>query len=102
MPSRDGSVHHLRVFPLATRPQEEAELRSNENYDKVMKLKNPTEDQRKGYLGECALRLLKYFDVGRSFLTDSLHNLYGGAMVSDSNHIWTRYIEPRITIETLH
>lgn len=47
-----------------------------------MKMKNPTEDQRKGYLGPCALRPLKYFDVGKSFLTDSLHNLYGGAMVS--------------------
>ncbi|CAF5081099.1 unnamed protein product [Rotaria magnacalcarata] len=41
---------------------------------------SPTEDQRKGYLGKCALRSVKYFDVGESFLTDSLHNLYGGAM----------------------
>ena len=47
-----------------------------------MTMKNPTEDQRKGYMGPCALRPLKYFDVGKSFLTDSLHNLYGGAMVS--------------------
>ena len=46
-----------------------------------MQLKNPTEDQRRGYLGKCALRSLKYFDVGPSFISDSLHNLYGGIMV---------------------
>lgn len=82
MPIHDGSYHCIRVFPLSTASISKVVHRSNENYDKVMKLRNPTVDQRKGYLGECALRSLTYFDVGRSFLTDSLHNLHGGTMVS--------------------
>lgn len=35
-----------------------------------------------GFLGECSLRELRYFDVGRSFAFDTLHNLYRGTFVS--------------------
>lgn len=36
----------------------------------------------KGIRGPCVLRPLTYFDVGKSFLIDSLHNVYLGAFVS--------------------
>lgn len=36
----------------------------------------------KGIRGPCVLRPLTYFDVGKSFLSDSLHNVYLGAFVS--------------------
>ncbi len=36
----------------------------------------------KGIEGPCVLRSLAYFDVGSSFLVDSLHNVYLGAFVS--------------------
>lgn len=39
-------------------------------------------DNLKGHRGRCALRELTYFDVGISFLSDSLHNCYHGAAVS--------------------
>ncbi|CAF4743652.1 unnamed protein product, partial [Rotaria sp. Silwood2] len=35
-------------------------------------------DEAKGHVGPCALRRLRFFDMGQSFLTDSLHNLYSG------------------------
>jgi hypothetical protein len=36
----------------------------------------------KGIKGSCVLRPLAYFDVGSSFVTDSLHNIYLGLFVS--------------------
>ena len=36
----------------------------------------------KGIIGECLFRQPAYFDVGRSFMADSLHNIYIGAFVS--------------------
>lgn len=39
----------------------------------------------KGVRGPCVLRSLAYFDVGSSFLTDSLHNIYLGLFVSTTN-----------------
>ena len=39
----------------------------------------------KGISGHCILRELSHFDVGFSFMADSLHNIYIGAFVSDSN-----------------
>jgi hypothetical protein len=38
----------------------------------------------KGVKGSCILRTLSKFDVGRSFLVDSLHNIYLGLFVSVS------------------
>jgi hypothetical protein len=35
-----------------------------------------------GILGPCILRQLKYFDVGFSFVSDNLHNVYHGVVVS--------------------
>jgi hypothetical protein len=35
----------------------------------------------KGTLGPCILKALSYFDVGRSFIADTLHNTYIGAFV---------------------
>jgi hypothetical protein len=35
----------------------------------------------KGTLGPCILKALSYFDVGRSFIADTLHNAYIGAFV---------------------
>lgn len=41
-------------------------------------------DQQKcfGILGPCVLRRCSMFDVGHSFMADSLHNVYIGAFVS--------------------
>lgn len=36
----------------------------------------------KGVKSPCVLRTLSKFDVGRSFLVDSLHNIYLGLFVS--------------------
>jgi hypothetical protein len=38
--------------------------------------------EERGILGPCILRELSYFDVGTSFMADSLHNVYIGAFVS--------------------
>jgi hypothetical protein len=35
-----------------------------------------------GILGPCILRQLKHFDVGSSFASDNLHNVYRGVFVS--------------------
>ena len=35
-----------------------------------------------GHVNVCVLRSLTYFDVGKSFLADSLHNIYHGVVVS--------------------
>ena len=99
VPSREGTNHHIRVFPLSSESDNKAECRSNQNYDQIMAMDSPTEDQRKGYLGKCALRSVQYFDVGESFLTDSLHNLYGGAMVSI---LWFKLDEIEIIMFIMH
>lgn len=44
--------------------------------------KNDYRDFMNGYLGECYLRDLRHFDVGRCFVFDTLHNLYRGTFVS--------------------
>lgn len=84
--------HYIRVFPTSFKVPP-ARLRSSENYTKVLnelqrqQLKNPNlsnEQQyalKKGYLGPCSLTRLCYFDHGQSFLSDTLHTVYGGAMV---------------------
>lgn len=38
-----------------------------------------------GLREECELRMLRYFDVYQSFLSDTLHTLYEGAMVEKTN-----------------
>jgi hypothetical protein len=43
-------------------------------------------DNLRGYRGKCVLRELSYFDVGISFLSDSLHNCYHGVTVSKKHY----------------
>jgi hypothetical protein len=39
------------------------------------------QDMQRGYLGPCLLTDLTFFDHGHGFMSDSLHTIYGGAMV---------------------
>ncbi|CAF4643372.1 unnamed protein product, partial [Didymodactylos carnosus] len=80
VPIREGSKK-IRVFPLTTSKKKPL-LRTNQTYDTIMKIYDnlPVEDQLKGHAGHCVLRPLKYFDVGTSFLSDSLHNVCHGLM----------------------
>jgi len=39
-------------------------------------------DRLRGHISPCVFRDLTYFDVGSSFLSDSLHNIYHGTVVS--------------------
>ncbi|CAF4953779.1 unnamed protein product, partial [Rotaria sp. Silwood1] len=81
---------HIRCFPLdQINPPH---LRSNHTYDAAMKvleknkkqrarrnsLTGANNDEANGHFGPCALRRLRLFNMGQSFLTDSLHNLYSG------------------------
>ncbi|CAF1462164.1 unnamed protein product [Rotaria sordida] len=82
---------HIRCFPLDT--TNPPDLRSNKTYDQAMKILTKNKQQRarrnsltgadndaaKGHVGPCALRRLRFFEMGQSFLIDSLHNLYSGA-----------------------
>ncbi|CAF3279430.1 unnamed protein product [Rotaria sp. Silwood2] len=84
---------HIRCFPLD--PINPPDLRSNHTYDAAMKvleknkkqrtrrnsLTGANNDEAKGHVGPCALRRLRFFDMGQSFLTDSLHNLYSGTFL---------------------
>lgn len=63
------------------------------HYDKIRAELPRTEQKRQvvldqqksvGILGPCVLRRCSMFDVGHSFMADSLHNVYIGAFVSDS------------------
>ena len=65
------------------------QLRRNE--DQLSKLSNRRgrrafkethKNEVKGVKGPCILRKLRKFDVGQSFLVDSLHNIYLGLFVS--------------------
>lgn len=83
---------YIRVFPTSFKTSL-APLRCSDNYTKVLselqrqRLRNPKisiqqeNELRKGYLGPCNLTRLRYFDRGQSFLSDTLHTVYGGAMV---------------------
>ena len=76
---------------MTEKDQLKAELRSTERCQTIMRLirsQNPPpetdekQDMQRGYLGPCLLVDLEFFDQGQSFMSDSLHTLYGGAMVS--------------------
>jgi hypothetical protein len=79
---------------------DQIELRSNMRYDVLLDLKLLHEQiqqsfpaqkkkqlmkqhkiEEKGILGPCILRELSYFDVGRGFMADTLHNVYIGSFV---------------------
>ncbi|CAF0787647.1 unnamed protein product [Didymodactylos carnosus] len=87
--------HTIRVFPLPSEDEVPPRLRSNETYDEAMiilefqrnKIVKKTIEmrkkeflERKGHLGPCSLRNLKYIDIGKLFLFDSLHTLYHGVL----------------------
>ncbi|CAF1264971.1 unnamed protein product [Adineta ricciae] len=67
--------------------KEKVQIRDNNLYDKCIhiftrrktKLKSGDLDVTCGTRGHCALRALTYFNIGPSFVTDSLHNIYSGA-----------------------
>ena len=51
------------------------------NPDKRAKTRTELRDHMRGNVNVCVFRGLTYFDVGSSFLSDSLHNIYHGVMV---------------------
>jgi hypothetical protein len=65
-------------------------LRTNETYDAFVAInlnkratsKAELRDQIRGHIGIYCLRDLAYFNVGASFVSDSLHNIYHGVMLS--------------------
>lgn len=92
---------HVRSFSIDDHELDDLVTRSNERYDILIDIihlqkdlrdlwprqrqsKEPPVDKRneKGLMGICLLRELTYFDVGRSFMADSLHNIYIGAFVN--------------------
>ena len=104
-----GPDHRINCFPIDNSPSQPS-LRSNDRYDYLLmiKQKNDAEIAKRishqlghiakrdlrqkitknkqsecGILGPCILRQLEYFDVGFSFLSDNLHNVYHGVFVSN-------------------
>ncbi len=90
VPIKPNSTKKIRVFPLLPEHQQQPRLRTNKTYDEYMNIYkkkhfiNDTElrDRLRGHISPCVLRDLTYFDVGSSFLSDSLHNIYHGVVVS--------------------
>lgn len=91
------SKSKIRVFPIR-KNDHQPKLRTNFTYDVKMAIpekfrpkgKNEYRDFMNGYLGECSLRELRYFDVGRCFVFDTLHNLYRGTFVSTSGNVYSQ------------
>ena len=89
VPTKSGSKSKIRFFPMQ-RNDEKPKSRNNFTYDLKMAIperfrqtaKEALRDFIHGYLGECHLRNLHYFDIGVSFAFDTLHNLYRGTFVS--------------------
>ena len=89
VPIDEGFKNKIRVFPLLPKTQTQSRLRSNLTYDEIININENEKpydqyelrDLMRGHIGPCALRPLKYFDVGTIFLSDTLHNLYHGVMV---------------------
>jgi len=97
---------HVRSFALSHQEIDAIHLRSNERYDALFDLCQlqkhlrsflPRKKQKKsakvdkltekGIVGECIFRQLAHFDVGRSFMVDSIHNIYIGAFVSKKKQL---------------
>ncbi|CAF1609086.1 unnamed protein product, partial [Didymodactylos carnosus] len=87
---RTGQQNTIRVFPSG---DDQEVLRTNETYDssildltmkkrkkKIKKNKKVLKEGVNGHYGICALRALKYFEMGASFAVDSLHTICRGAM----------------------
>ena len=107
----DDSHQRIHCFPIEITTSQSHE-RSNERYDHLPSLKQRNDDEldgirsspldrtsrrtlkekclenketEHGIAGACVLRQLKYFDVGFSFASDSLHDIYHGAFVSNQS-----------------
>ncbi|CAF4318352.1 unnamed protein product, partial [Rotaria magnacalcarata] len=95
---RTDKEGNVRSFAMTLDAVEETYLRSSMRLDVLLDLKLLHEQiqqsfsmrkrkslmeelrlKEKGALGPCILRELSYFDVGRSFMADTLHNVYIGA-----------------------
>jgi hypothetical protein len=95
---------HVRSFAMNKLDFDQLTLRTNQRHDDLLVLKQHHQQQiltfrnqpkqnkkimeehfktaEKGILVRCILRSLFVFDVGMSFMADSLHNVYRGAFVS--------------------
>jgi hypothetical protein len=96
----DGSVVSFAIYEN----DQPTRIRTNERHDLLLQQLRQAEIQlaafkghrgrgaltqaykniEKRFKGPCILRTLSAFDVGRSFLVDSLHNIYLGVFVSRS------------------
>ncbi|CAF2786794.1 unnamed protein product [Rotaria sp. Silwood2] len=102
VPTRNGTV---RTF--IRQKSEIIHLRDNDLYD--IHIKNlsdrhyskavPREnDLSCGQMGSCSLRQLKYFQIGKSFCSDSLHNIYSGVF----RRLLTCWFKSRGKIYSIH
>ena len=92
---------YVRTFAAGLDVLKQAKLRCNARYDVLLSAKYVLDAQRaqlpireqnkqqkldqnksRGILGLCEFRACSMFDVGYSFMSDSLHNVYIGAFVS--------------------
>ncbi|CAF1682345.1 unnamed protein product, partial [Rotaria sp. Silwood1] len=94
MRGKSIEVRNTIIRSFVYDPNEKVILRSNKTYDDAIefinndyKLTNSTKISKaaakeylQGVKGPCLLRQLKYFNIYTSFLCDTLHNLYLGAM----------------------
>ena len=85
---RTNERHDFLLQQLRTNEIELARLPSNRGRNALLKKQRKTE---KGVKGSCILRSLSKFDVGRSFLVDSLQNMYLGLFVSMTAFFSPRY-----------
>lgn len=76
---RNNERHDLLLNQLK---KNQVEIAAFSNYRGRAALMQTHKNLEKGLKGSCVLRSLSKFDVGRSFLVDSLHNIYLGVVVS--------------------
>jgi hypothetical protein len=75
-------LNDIEIEKIASRPLNRANKRKLK--EKLIQNK----ESEHGIRGPCVLRQLKYFDVGSSFVSDNLHNIYHGAFVRDTFYIF--------------
>ena len=69
-------LNDIKIERITSHPLNRAAKR------KLKRMLDENKESEHGILGPCVFRQLKYFDVGFSFVSDSLHNVYHGAVVS--------------------
>ena len=79
---RSNKLHDELIETIRLNQEELQSLSSRRDIQNAKKRHRETE---MGLKRCCILRELKYFDVGLSFVVDSLHNIYLGAFVSLTN-----------------